>query len=99
MKSLLMSLAYAGGDWVIWALVAASVAAVAAIIDRFILLKAETAALDGLRAPLLERLKPMFRPRLRSGRGWYASTVPFMDADTKPSWTVPVSRSEIRVAM
>lgn len=53
MKSLLMSLAMAGGDWVIWALVAASVAAVAAIIDRFLLLRAESAALDGLRAPLL----------------------------------------------
>jgi biopolymer transport protein ExbB/TolQ len=53
MKSLLMSLAMTGGDWVIWALALASVAAVAAMIDRFLLLKAESAALAGLRRPLL----------------------------------------------
>jgi biopolymer transport protein ExbB/TolQ len=56
MKSLLMSLAVTGGDWVIWALAAASVAAVAAIYDRFQLLRAEAAALAGLRAPLLAAL-------------------------------------------
>jgi len=53
MKSLLMSLALTGGDWVIWALALASVAAVAAMIDRFLLLKAEREALDALRRPLL----------------------------------------------
>lgn len=53
MKSLLMTLALTGGDWVIWALALASVAAVAAIIDRFLLLKAEREALDALRPPLL----------------------------------------------
>lgn len=56
MKSLLMTLAVAGGDWVIWALALASVAAVAAIYDRFVLLKAEAAALAGLRAPFLAAL-------------------------------------------
>ncbi len=57
MKSLLMSLALTGGDWVIWALALASVGAVAAIIDRFLLLKAERAALGALRAPLLAAIK------------------------------------------
>ncbi|MDE2509701.1 MAG: MotA/TolQ/ExbB proton channel family protein, partial [Elusimicrobia bacterium] len=53
MKSLLLSLALSGGDWVIWGLAAASIAALAAIIDRFRLLKEEAAALSGLRAPFL----------------------------------------------
>ena len=57
MKSLLMSLAVTGGDWVIWGLALASVAAVAAIYDRFQLLRAEAAALAGLRAPLLAALE------------------------------------------
>lgn len=57
MKSLLMSLALAGGDWVIWALALASVAAVAAMIDRFMLLREEAASLARLRAPLLAALE------------------------------------------
>lgn len=57
MKSLLTALALTGGDWVIWALALASLAAVAAMIDRFLLLKAETEALNGLRAPLLKALE------------------------------------------
>ena len=57
MKALLMSLAVTGGDWVIWALAAASIAAVAAIFDRFQLLRAEAAALAGLRAPFLAALE------------------------------------------
>ncbi|HEX4046787.1 MAG TPA: MotA/TolQ/ExbB proton channel family protein [Elusimicrobiota bacterium] len=56
MKTLLLSLAVAGGDWVIWGLALASIAAVAAIIDRFQLLRAEAAALAGLRKPLLAAL-------------------------------------------
>jgi biopolymer transport protein ExbB/TolQ len=56
MKSLLMSLAMAGGDWVIWALALSSVAAVAAIYDRVVLLKAEKAALAALRKPFLDAL-------------------------------------------
>lgn len=56
MKTLLMSLALTGGDWVIWALAFSSIAAVAAIIDRFRLLKAEAAALAALRAPFLKAL-------------------------------------------
>ncbi|MFI5347078.1 MAG: MotA/TolQ/ExbB proton channel family protein [Elusimicrobiota bacterium] len=56
MKSLLLSLALSGGDWVIWGLAAASIAAVAAIIDRFRLLKDEQAALSGLRGPFLRAL-------------------------------------------
>jgi len=51
-----MSLATTGGDWVIWALVAASIAAVAAIIDRFRLLKGEVLALQALRGPFLKAL-------------------------------------------
>jgi biopolymer transport protein ExbB/TolQ len=57
MKSLLMSLAVAGGDWVIWALALASIAAVAAIYDRYQLLRAEGAALAGLRRPFLSALE------------------------------------------
>jgi biopolymer transport protein ExbB/TolQ len=57
MKALLMSLAVTGGDWVIWGLALASIAAVAAIYDRFQLLRAEAAALAGLRAPLLAALR------------------------------------------
>lgn len=53
MRSMLMAVALTGGDWVIWFLVAASVAAVAAIYDRFKLLKAEGEALLRLRKPLL----------------------------------------------
>lgn len=56
MKSLLMTLAMSGADWVIWALAAASVGAVAAIIDRFRLLKDEAAAMAALRAPFLKAL-------------------------------------------
>ncbi len=56
MKSLLMSLAVTGGDWVVWALAAASVAAFAAIYDRFQLFRAEAAALARLRAPFLAAL-------------------------------------------
>jgi biopolymer transport protein ExbB len=56
MKALLMSLAVTGGDWVIVALAAASVAAVAVIYDRFQLLRAEAAALASLRAPFLAAL-------------------------------------------
>ncbi len=56
MKELLMSLALTGGSWVVWALAAASVAALAAIYDRFQLLRAEAAALAGLRAPFLAAL-------------------------------------------
>ncbi len=57
MKSLLMSLAVTGGDWVIWALGLASVAAVAAMYDRFQLLRAEAAALAMLRGPFLAALQ------------------------------------------
>lgn len=57
MKGLLMSLAMSGGDWVVWALALASVAAVAAIIDRFRLLRDEAAALASLRAPFLKALE------------------------------------------
>ncbi len=57
MKPLLMSLAVAGGDWVIVVLALASIAAVAAIYDRFQLLGAEAAALAGLRRPLLAALE------------------------------------------
>ena len=56
MRALLMALAVAGGDWVIWALALASIAAVAVIYDRFQLLRAEGAALAGLRKPLLAAL-------------------------------------------
>ena len=56
MKTSLMSLALTGGDWVIWALLAGSVAAVAAMYDRFKLLRGEAAALAFLRAPLLAAL-------------------------------------------
>ena len=57
MKSLLMSLAVTGGDWVIWALALASIAAVAAIYDRYQLLRAEAAALAGLRKPFLTAIE------------------------------------------
>jgi biopolymer transport protein ExbB/TolQ len=57
MKSLLLSLALSGGDWVVWALAAASIAAVAAIIDRFRLLKEESASLAALRAPFLRAVE------------------------------------------
>lgn len=53
MKTLLMFLALTGGDWVIWALLASSIVAVAAAYDRFKLLRGEAAALAALRAPLL----------------------------------------------
>lgn len=53
MKTILMSLALTGGDWVIWALIASSILAVAAIHDRLKLLREEAAALASLRAPLL----------------------------------------------
>ncbi|NNN07168.1 MAG: MotA/TolQ/ExbB proton channel family protein [Elusimicrobia bacterium] len=56
MQSALTALALTGGGWVIWALLLASVGAVAAIVDRFQLLRAEAAALAGLRAPLLAAL-------------------------------------------
>jgi biopolymer transport protein ExbB/TolQ len=56
MKSALLALALTGGDWVIWALLAASVAAVAAVVDRFQLLRGESAALSALRAPFLAAL-------------------------------------------
>jgi biopolymer transport protein ExbB/TolQ len=56
MKSLLMTLALTGGDWVIWGLALASIGAVAAIFDRFQLLRAEAAALAGLRKPLVAAL-------------------------------------------
>jgi biopolymer transport protein ExbB/biopolymer transport protein TolQ len=56
MKSALLALALTGGDWVIWALLAASVAAVAAIVDRFQLLRGESAALAALRAPFLDAI-------------------------------------------
>jgi biopolymer transport protein ExbB len=56
MKSLLLALALSGGDWVIWGLAAASVAALAAITDRFRLLKAEGEALAALRGPFLRAL-------------------------------------------
>jgi biopolymer transport protein ExbB/TolQ len=51
-----MALAVAGGDWVIWALALASIAAVAAIYDRYSLLRAEGEALVKLRKPLLAAL-------------------------------------------
>ncbi len=57
MKELLMSLALAGGGWVVWALALSSVAAVAAMYDRWNLLKAEADALAGLRAPFLDAVK------------------------------------------
>lgn len=53
MKTILMSLALTGGDWVIWALIAGSVAAVAVIYDRLKLLREESAALVSLRSPVL----------------------------------------------
>ncbi|MDX6770417.1 MAG: MotA/TolQ/ExbB proton channel family protein [Elusimicrobiota bacterium] len=51
-----MTLALTGGDWVIWALVAASVFAVSIVVDRFKLLKAERAALAALRPALTPAL-------------------------------------------
>lgn len=51
-----MALALTGGDWVIWALALSSLAAVTAIIDRFKLLKAESATLAGLRGPFMKAL-------------------------------------------
>lgn len=51
-----MALAVAGGDWVIWALALASIAAVAAIYDRYQLLRGEAEALAKLRKPLLAAL-------------------------------------------
>jgi len=57
MRSALLSLALAGGDWVIWTLFAASVAAVAAIVDRVGLLRGEAAALAALRGPLLAAME------------------------------------------
>jgi len=56
MRDAMMSLALLGGAWVIWALLAASVAAVAAIVDRYKLLREEAEALAALRAPLLEAI-------------------------------------------
>lgn len=53
---LLRGLALTGGDWVIWLLLACSVLAVAVIIERGILLRRETLALDELRARLLGKL-------------------------------------------
>ena len=52
-----MSLALTGGDWVIWALVAASVFAVSIVVDRFKLLKAEKLALAALRPALAAALE------------------------------------------
>lgn len=56
-QSPFMMLALTGGDWVIWALVAASILAAAIMVDRWQLFKAERAALAALRpvlAPALE---------------------------------------------
>ena len=53
-SSPLMALALTGGDWVIWALLAASVWAAAIMHDRWKLLKEEAAALAALRGPLRE---------------------------------------------
>jgi biopolymer transport protein ExbB len=57
MKELLMSFALTGGSWVVWLLALASVAAVAAMYDRYMLLKAEREALAALRGPLLAALE------------------------------------------
>lgn len=45
-------LALSGGDWVIWALLLSSVVAVAVIVERALLLRRETQALDALRGRL-----------------------------------------------
>lgn len=65
MKSLLMTLAMSGGDWVIWGLAAASIAAVAAIIDRYKLLKAEAEAMAALRGPFTRALDEDDLPAVR----------------------------------
>lgn len=54
--SLLSSLALTGGDWVIWALFASSVAAAALMHDRWKLLKDEAEALAALTGPLRRAL-------------------------------------------
>ncbi len=51
-----MALALTGGDWVIWALVAASVLAVSIVVDRFKLFKAEKLAMAALRPSLTAAL-------------------------------------------
>ena len=53
---MIMSLALVGGQWVIWALLAASVAAFALIYDRWKLLQAEAAALAKLRPAFLSAI-------------------------------------------
>ena len=52
-----MSLALTGGDWVIWALVAASIFAASIVVDRYKLLQAEKLALSALRPALAAALE------------------------------------------
>jgi biopolymer transport protein ExbB len=51
-----MGLALTGGDWVIWGLLLCSVAAIAIIIERWILLKKEHGHFKGLRRQMLKNL-------------------------------------------
>ncbi|MBI4370799.1 MAG: MotA/TolQ/ExbB proton channel family protein [Elusimicrobia bacterium] len=57
MTSSLTSVSLVGGEWVIWVLAAASIAALAAAIDRVRLLRAEARALAGLRPAFLAALR------------------------------------------
>ena len=52
----LTSMALTGGSWVIYLLLLCSVAALAVIVERAILLRREEAALDGLETDLLRGL-------------------------------------------
>ena len=52
----LQLLALSGGDWVIYALLLCSVAAVAVLIERAVVLRREEAALAGLHADLMRRM-------------------------------------------
>jgi biopolymer transport protein ExbB/TolQ len=56
MVSVLRALALTGGDWVIWALVACSVAAVAIMVERFFALKREDEGFRALRSAVMAGL-------------------------------------------
>lgn len=53
MLSILKALAFSGGDWIIWVLIACSVLALAVIIERGLFLKKEEAAFLGLQNSLM----------------------------------------------
>ncbi len=53
MLAILKALAFSGGDWIIWALIACSILALAVIIERGLFLKREEAAFLGLQNALL----------------------------------------------